>query len=122
MTRPIPTSPGSSGQGTPARSSCSISTACRDTLTVLIGDAATGSVRTVFTDTDKAWVEIMDDFVWLDGGKSLLWLSERDGWQHAYAVDRSGGEAKLLTPGDDECQRRRRRREGRLALRHGLAR
>ena len=42
----------------------------------------------------------MDDFVWLDGGKSLLWLSERDGWNHAYAVGRDGGAPKLLTPGD----------------------
>ncbi len=95
----------------------------QNTLSVLIGDAATGEVRTIFTDTDKAWVEIMDDFVWLDGGRSLLWLSERDGWQHAYAVRRDGGDAKLLTPGDyDVIERQRRRREGRLALRHGLAR
>ena len=69
-------------------------------LNVLIGDAATGEVRTVFTDTEETWVEVMDDFVWLAGGKSLLWLSERDGWRHAYAVGRDGGEIKLLTPGD----------------------
>jgi dipeptidyl-peptidase-4 len=72
----------------------------QNTLSVLIGDVATGGVRTIFTDTDEAWVEIMDDFVWLDRGRRLLWLSERDGWQHAYAVGRDGGEAKLLTPGD----------------------
>jgi dipeptidyl-peptidase-4 len=72
----------------------------QNTLSVLLGDAATGEVRTVFTDTDAAWVEVMDDFVWLDGGRSLLWLSERDGWRHAYAVSRSGGRIRLLTPGD----------------------
>jgi len=72
----------------------------QNTLSVLIGDAATGSVRTVFTDTDEAWVEIMEDFVWLNGGRSLLWLSERDGWRHAYAVGRDGSGAKLLTPGE----------------------
>src|SRR5512137_1203280 len=33
----------------------------QNTLNVLLGDAATGAVRTVFTDTDAAWVEIMDD-------------------------------------------------------------
>jgi dipeptidyl-peptidase-4 len=72
----------------------------QNTLDVLLGDAATGEVRPVFTDTDKAWVEIMDDFVWLDGGRNLLWLSERDGWRHAYAVGGDGRGAHLLTPGD----------------------
>jgi len=72
----------------------------QNTLTVLLGDAATGEVRTVFTDKDETWVEIMEDFAWLDGGRSLLWLSERDGWQHAYRVSRDGRDVKLLTPGD----------------------
>ena len=71
----------------------------QNTLSVLVGDAATGEVRTVFTDTDETWVEVMDDFVWLEGGRRLLWLSERDGWNHAYAVDRNGGPVRLLTPG-----------------------
>ncbi|HDT14138.1 MAG TPA: S9 family peptidase, partial [Candidatus Aminicenantes bacterium] len=71
----------------------------QNSLSVLVGEAATGAVRTVFTDTDEAWVEVMDDFVWLDGGKRLLWLSERDGWHHAYAVERDGSGAALLTPG-----------------------
>jgi len=66
---------------------------------VVIGNAATGEVSTVFTDKDEAWVEVME-FTWLGGGKSLLWLSERDGWKHAYAVPRDGGEPRLLTPGD----------------------
>ncbi len=72
----------------------------QNTLGVLIGDAATGEVRTVFTDTDETWVEVMDDFVWLAGGKGLFWLSERDGWSHAYYVSRDGKEVRLLTPGD----------------------
>jgi len=72
----------------------------QNTLSVLIGEAATGEVRTVFTDTDETWVEVMDDLVWLAGGKGLFWLSERDGWSHAYYVSRDGKEVRLLTPGD----------------------
>jgi dipeptidyl-peptidase-4 len=72
----------------------------QNTLSVLIGDAATGEVRTIFTDTDETWVEVMDDFVWLAGGKGLFWLSERDGWSHAYYVSRDGKEVRLLTPGE----------------------
>ena len=66
---------------------------------VVIGSAATGEVRTVFTDTDEAWVEVME-FSWLGDGKALLWLSERDGWKHAYSVRRDGGDVRLLTPGE----------------------
>jgi dipeptidyl-peptidase-4 len=72
----------------------------QNTLTVFLGDAATGDVRIVFADRDETWVEIMEDFVWLDGGRSLLWLSERDGWRHAYRVSRDGRDVELLTPGD----------------------
>jgi dipeptidyl-peptidase-4 len=72
----------------------------QNTNDVYLGDATTGEVRKIFTDSDPAWVEVMDDFVWLDGGKSLLWLSERDGWRHAYAVSRAGKGARLLTPGE----------------------
>ena len=72
----------------------------QNTLTVLVGDAATGEMRAIFTDTDEAWVEVMDDFVWLEGGRRLLWLSERDGWNHAYSVGRDGTAPRLLTPGN----------------------
>ena len=64
----------------------------------------------------------VEEFTWLQGGKEFLWLSERDGWRHAYAVSRDGGGVRLLTPGDyDVAERQRRGREGRLALRHGVA-
>jgi dipeptidyl-peptidase-4 len=72
----------------------------QNTDTVFIGDTATGGVRPIFTDRDETWVEIMHDFIWLAGGKGLFWLSERDGWKHAYYVSRDGKEVRLLTPGD----------------------
>jgi dipeptidyl-peptidase-4 len=72
----------------------------QNTNDVLIGDASTGDVRRIFRDADDAWVEVMDDFVWLEGGKRLLWLSERDGWRHAFSFSRSGADLRLLTPGD----------------------
>jgi dipeptidyl-peptidase-4 len=71
----------------------------QNTNAVTIGDAATGEVRTVFVDKDEAWLEAMDNFVWLEGGKGLFWLSERDGWRHAYFVSRDGKEVRLMTPG-----------------------
>jgi len=57
---------------------------------VMIYDVVSAGLRTIFTDEDPAWVEVMDDFIWIDGGRSLLWLSERDGWRHVYLIDREG--------------------------------
>ena len=83
----------------------------QNTNQVVVGTAATGDVRTIFTDKDDAWVDV-EEFTWLQDGKEFLWLSERDGWRHAYAVSRDGG-VRLLTPGDyDVDERERRGREG----------
>jgi dipeptidyl-peptidase-4 len=67
---------------------------------VLLADASSGTVRSVFLDEDKAWVNVMNEITWLGGGAEFLWLSERDGWRHAYRVSRSDGSAKLITHGN----------------------
>jgi dipeptidyl-peptidase-4 len=72
----------------------------QNTLDLLIGDVATGEVRTVLTERDAAWVETVDDFRWLNDGNEFLWTSEEDGWTHVYAVARDGAGRRLLTPGD----------------------
>ncbi len=69
----------------------------RDAL--LLASAATGGTRTVLTETDQAWLDVQDEIPWLKGDREFLWLSERDGWRHAYAVSRTTGAARLLTPG-----------------------
>jgi dipeptidyl-peptidase 4 len=78
---------------------------------VYLVDAQTGDTRLLFADKDAAWVDAMDKFDWLaDKGSSatpprkgeLLWLSERDGWRHAYLASRTTGQLRLITdfPGD----------------------
>ena len=73
-------------------------------------------------DEDEAWVDVVDDVAVAPSGE-LLWLSERDGWRHAYAAPRDGDAD--AAPDAGELRRpdgRGRRREGRLALLHRLAR
>jgi dipeptidyl-peptidase 4 len=67
---------------------------------VILGDARTGQARTVLTERDSTWIEVVDDFVWLDGGKNFTWVSERDGWKHVYVVSRDGRTSRLVTKGD----------------------
>jgi dipeptidyl-peptidase-4 len=67
---------------------------------VMFADAKTGAVRTILTEKDDAWVDVTTTRMrWLKAGKSFLWLSERDGWQHVYEVSRDGSNTKLITPG-----------------------
>ena len=67
---------------------------------VLLGDIKTGGVREVFIDKDEAWVDVVDDFLWIDGSNYFTWTSERSGWNHIYLVSRDGKEIKPVTRGD----------------------
>jgi dipeptidyl-peptidase 4 len=71
----------------------------QNTNDVLLASARSGAVEKIFRDQDSAWVDVVPDLRWLPGGNKLLWLSERDGWRHAYAVPRKGGEPRLITRG-----------------------
>jgi dipeptidyl-peptidase-4 len=71
----------------------------QNTNEVMLGAAASGKVRTVLTERDSAWVDITDDLAWLNGGKSFLWVSEGDGWNHVYIVSRDGRSIRLITRG-----------------------
>jgi dipeptidyl-peptidase-4 len=66
---------------------------------VMLGDAATGRVRTLLTERDSTWVDVVDDQAWLQGGREFTWVSERDGWKHVYAVSREGKAVRLVTRG-----------------------
>ncbi len=79
----------------------------QNTNRVLIANAATGQTRLLYEDKDPAWLDIMDKFEWIAAGAAdssnpasktdLLWISERDGWRHAYLISRSSGQARPIT-------------------------
>lgn len=71
----------------------------QNTATVLFANARTGAVRTLFTERDSAWVDVVDDLTFVNGGRDLVWLSERSGWNHVYLVSRETGELRPLTWG-----------------------
>lgn len=67
-------------------------------------DVETGESTQIFHESDPAWVVASvaknSGLEWLDGGKSFLVVSEKDGWRHAYVYSRDGKNEILLTPGD----------------------
>jgi len=67
---------------------------------LMLADAKTGKVRTVFTERDGAWVDLRDESLeWVEKGNSLVWLSERDGWKHLYFASRDGKSIRRITEG-----------------------
>ena len=72
----------------------------QNTNTVWIGNAKTMELKTILTETDKAWVDIYDDIQWLKSNQYFIWVSERDGWRHLYSVSRDGKNVSLITKGN----------------------
>jgi dipeptidyl-peptidase-4 len=68
----------------------------QNTADLLLADVSNGKTRKIFQDQDKAWVDVNEIVPF---GQSFVWLSERDGWRHAYLVNRDGSTPSLLTPG-----------------------
>ncbi|MFL6736809.1 MAG: DPP IV N-terminal domain-containing protein [Sphingomonas sp.] len=52
-------------------------------LDLLLVDPATGASRTMFSESEKTWVNLNDDFHPLEDG-SFIWGSERSGFHHLY--------------------------------------
>lgn len=59
-----------------------------------------GSAEVVYEDKETAWLEVVDDFQYLNEGESFSWVSEKSGWKSAYSVDKDG--EQLITPKDQD--------------------
>ncbi|MFL9483935.1 S9 family peptidase [Chitinophagaceae bacterium LWZ2-11] len=75
---------------------------------VIYCNTATGSTNTIYSESDKAWIDIKErwnggdptGWEWMPDGKSFLWVSEKDGWRHIYLVSRDGKKETLITKGN----------------------
>ncbi len=70
-------------------------------------NAKTGKASPFYQESDKAWIDIKSrwdegpmGWDWLKDGKEFVWVSEKDGWRHAYRVSRDGKKETLITTGD----------------------
>ncbi len=75
---------------------------------LMLLNTTTGAAQTIYTENDKAWIDIKsrwdDDnpagWDFTEGGKSFIWVSEKDGWRHIYKVSSDGKSETLLTKGN----------------------
>lgn len=71
----------------------------QNTNKVMLADPQSGQSTLVHIETDEAWLENENPVRWLDKGARFLWLSERDGWRHAYLADLKGSSLAPVTSG-----------------------
>jgi dipeptidyl-peptidase-4 len=74
----------------------------QNTNDLLGADARSGEVRRIYRDSNKAWVDKVDDVIEIDGGKGVTWVSEKDGWRHLYRVALDGSGDRLITRFDGD--------------------
>jgi dipeptidyl-peptidase-4 len=72
----------------------------QNTANLFICDAASGIAKNIYTESDKAWIDVADGFEWVNENKDLLWQSEKDGWRHIYRISRDGKKQTLITKGN----------------------
>ncbi len=70
----------------------------QNNLDYLLADAATGNTENILTETDKAYVEINDNRAFFPKNNTLVYTSERGGYNQLWAYDWKSKKHKLLSP------------------------
>lgn len=65
-------------------------------LRLLAVDAASGAARAIIEERSPTFIDYSGKFFlhYLDGTDELIWMSERDGWNHLYLYDARSGRVK----------------------------
>jgi len=71
-------------------------------LDLFLAEAGSGKAARILEESDKYWVNVQEDPVFVNGGQQFLWLSERDGFRHLYLCSVDGKDVRQLTKGSWE--------------------
>jgi len=69
-------------------------------LELLLADASTGKSNIIYTETNTYYIDITDNLSFLQDGKSFIFTSERDGFNHVYLYSLNGKLIRQLTKGN----------------------
>ena len=68
-------------------------------------DSDSGKSRLLYSEYDSTWIEEgIYSAQWSRDGKSIYFLSERDGWNHLYQMWKDSNDARRLTKGEWEVK------------------
>ena len=69
---------------------------------VIAVDGDSGAIRTIVDERSDTFIDYSQKtfMQFVGGGESLIWMSERSGWNHLYLVDTQSGDTAPVTRGD----------------------
>jgi dipeptidyl aminopeptidase/acylaminoacyl peptidase len=70
---------------------------------VCLADTRSGEVRTIISERLNTYIDYQPLRL-VNGGRQLIWWSERDGWGHYYLYDSDGRLLNQITSGEFNCQ------------------
>ncbi|RWU10260.1 S9 family peptidase [Pedobacter chitinilyticus] len=68
--------------------------------TIFLANAITNKLTEVYKESDKAWIDAVDDFDWINNNKEFVLKTEKDGWAHLYRINIENKKATLITNGN----------------------
>jgi dipeptidyl-peptidase-4 len=72
-------------------------------LELMLGDIENGKTGVILTEEeDNGWIDIYDDFAFLENGEQFVWASNRNGFKHLYVYDIQGNLVSQITDGNWE--------------------
>ncbi len=72
----------------------------QNNLDFILVDATDGSAKTIFTETDEAYIDVTDNLTFLNNGEYFIWTSEKSGYNHIYLYNLKGKQVRKITKGD----------------------
>jgi dipeptidyl-peptidase-4 len=72
----------------------------QNTNRLFVASAEGETVRPLLEEKDDAWVDLHDEIFWNQDHTAFTWISDQDGWRHAYLISLEDGKSTLLTPGE----------------------
>ncbi len=68
--------------------------------TIFLANASTNKLTEVYKESDKAWIDAVDNFDWINNNKEFVLKTEKDGWAHLYRINIENKKATLITNGN----------------------
>jgi len=69
-------------------------------LEIYLGDINSGNLKKIYEETDERWIEIRDDWKFLEKNNQFIWTSESSGYRHIYINNYNTSESKQITEGE----------------------